>query len=62
MYSSSMIGRQWAAAVAQIDDLLAREVDDNGLTYTPDIDDLLERRQRLTDALFYSGEAPRVPA
>lgn len=57
MYDSSLIGRQWAARIAAIDKALATE----SMDYMGDIDDLLEQRKRLTDALFYSGEVPTRP-
>jgi hypothetical protein len=58
MYSSSLIGRQWAEAIRAIDGNLAREVDANGLDHMTDIDELLESRRRLSDALLHSGETP----
>jgi hypothetical protein len=61
MYSSSLIGRQWAAAIHAIDERLAEEVEAHGLAHMPEIDALLERRKRLADALFYSGELVPAP-
>lgn len=62
MYSSSLIGQQWWAAIDHIDAVLGEEFQANGLDYMPDIDDLLDRRKRLTDALKHSGELPTVEA
>lgn len=58
MYDSSIIGRQWASRIRQIDCELRKTDPAYGL----EIDALLEQRKRLQDALFYSGELPTVEA
>ncbi len=56
MYGSSLIAWQWASRIAAIDNEL-RAIDP---AYGVDIDELLEQRKAILDALFYSGELPTV--
>jgi len=61
MYSSSLVGLQSEAAIAGIESALEKEINENGLDYMLEIDDLLDRRHRLMTAVsqaHVSGELP----